>query len=521
MGIPSYFSYIVKKHNDILKKFSNSSFNFDNLYLDCNGIIYDSLSKLNNTNNNNLEKELIKLTCEKIKYYIDLIKPNKNILIAFDGIAPVAKLNQQKDRRYKSWYLNQINSSSITNNFNTSSITPGTNFMNNLDLELKEKFKENNIILSTSKEEGEGEHKIFEFIRNNAEKHKKETTVIYGLDADLIMLTLNHLEYCNNLYLFRETPYFIKNLESSLIENENYIIDIPLFAVKLAQDMINKDNISDITKNKLIKDYVFLCFLLGNDFMPHFPSLNIRTNGIDILLNIYNKVNENGKDYLINNNSINWKSLRKIVEILSSIEENLFKEEYKIRKKWENSIKNKYNNNLLNQEEELNNSPLLNRKKEYFINPYEKEWQYRYYITLFDIENDYERKKDICINYLKILEWNFYYYNSDCLDWRFKYEYHYPPLFQDLLEFIPFFESNFLDKKPKNPINWQIQLAYVLPRDSLILLPDLVRDKLLKNLNEYYKLDYEFEWSFCKYFWESHVKYEPICVSELEKLLLG
>ena len=286
MGIPSYFSYIVKKHNDILKKFSNSSFNFDNLYLDCNGIIYDSLSKLNNTNNNNLEKELIKLTCEKIKYYIDLIKPNKNILIAFDGIAPVAKLNQQKDRRYKSWYLNQINSSSTTNNFNTSSITPGTNFMNNLDLELKEKFKENNIILSTSKEEGEGEHKIFEFIRNNAEKHKKETTVIYGLDADLIMLTLNHLEYCNNLYLFRETPYFIKNLESSLIENENYIIDIPLFAVKLAQDMINKDNISDITKNKLIKDYVFLCFLLGNDFMPHFPSLNIRTNGIDILLNI-------------------------------------------------------------------------------------------------------------------------------------------------------------------------------------------------------------------------------------------
>ena len=38
------------EHNDILKKFSNSSFNFDNLYLDCNGIIYDSLSKLNNTN---------------------------------------------------------------------------------------------------------------------------------------------------------------------------------------------------------------------------------------------------------------------------------------------------------------------------------------------------------------------------------------------------------------------------------------------------------------------------------------
>ena len=141
MGIPSYFSYIVKQHTNILKKFSNSSFNFDNLYLDCNGIIYDSLSKLNINNINNFEQELINLTCEKIKYYIELIKPNNCIFIAFDGIAPVAKLNQQKDRRYKSWYLNQSNSSSNRNNWNTSAITPGTNFMNNLDLR-KKKFNE-------------------------------------------------------------------------------------------------------------------------------------------------------------------------------------------------------------------------------------------------------------------------------------------------------------------------------------------------------------------------------------------
>jgi 5'-3' exonuclease len=40
MGIPSYFSYIVKNHANIIKKISDYTIQVNNLYLDCNSIIY-------------------------------------------------------------------------------------------------------------------------------------------------------------------------------------------------------------------------------------------------------------------------------------------------------------------------------------------------------------------------------------------------------------------------------------------------------------------------------------------------
>jgi len=527
MGIPSYFVYIVKNHRSILKKYKKSNIDIDNLYLDSNSIIYDSISSVKFDNKNNFETRLLEFICKKIDDYISIIKPNSKVFIAFDGIAPVAKLNQQKDRRYKSWFQEQILKSVDKNyeekKWNTAAITPGTEFMNYLNKKIKTYFtnKSDNLeyIINTSDGIGEGEHKIYEYIRNNEEYHKKTSTVIYGLDADLIMLTLNHLKYSDKLYLFRETPYFIKNIDDTLEENSNYLIDIPEFSEKLISDMIdceNIDKLEDKIKINIINDYVFLCFFLGNDFMPHFPSLNIRTQGIDILLNIYNKLNSNLKNFFITNNNINWSQVKKMVEILARNEELLIKEEYNNRKKLESKIKNKKKNEV----EKLLDIPLLDRKNEIFINPYESGWQYRYYKILFNIEINEERKKQICTNYLSILEWNFYYYNKKCIDWRFKYNYNYPPLFQDLLKFIPYFETRFLQEKAFNPINDSVQLAYVLPRDSLILIPNINTNTLINKLNKYYKYDYDFEWAFCRYFWESHVKIPELKINDLEKLLL-
>ena len=93
MGIPSYFVHVVKNHKKIIKRFKKTDILIDNLYIDSNSIIYDALHKIEYKNDNNtFEKKLIIMVCEKISYYIDLIGPQQRVLIAFDGVAPVAKL---------------------------------------------------------------------------------------------------------------------------------------------------------------------------------------------------------------------------------------------------------------------------------------------------------------------------------------------------------------------------------------------------------------------------------------------
>ena len=78
-------------------------------------------------NNDDFERKLISAVCKKIEDYIQQISPNQVVYIAFDGVAPVAKLNQQKNRRYKSWFINNYDSNDNKKRDSTA-ITPGTEF---------------------------------------------------------------------------------------------------------------------------------------------------------------------------------------------------------------------------------------------------------------------------------------------------------------------------------------------------------------------------------------------------------
>ena len=510
MGVAYYYSWIIKNHKNIINKLENV-IDVDNLYLDSNSIIYDAIDFNNFSNRNQFEKYLIQNVIDKIEDIIKIVNPNKNIIIAFDGVPPLAKLNQQKNRRYKSSFQNKLFNKNPP--WDTTAITPGSLFMDKLNTTIKshfnKKYIDKNVILSLSDEPGEGEHKLFEFIRNN--DHKNDICIIYGLDADLIHLSLNHLKYTKSIYLYRETPEFISSLDSNLDTDQKYVIDINLLALqtyKYLTDCEFDNKNYDLYYNK-ISDYIFICFLLGNDFNEHFPVLNLRHNGLTILLDLYRSLFGIDKN-LIKDGEIIWKNFKTYIGKLAENEEEFLKNIYVKREK---QAFRRYSENTEKEKEiKFVATPTWERNIEKFINPYEEDWQFRYYYSLFDVnvDNDSNAIPKICRNYIETLQWTFYYYSKDCINWTHSYKYHYPPLLQDLYKHIPYFNSELVLKKDKDVIHSLLLLSYVLPKSSLNLLPDNIHNYLLKNYENYYRDDYEFVYSFCKYFWEGHVKFPEL-----------
>ena len=537
MGIPSYFSFIVKNHPSIIRKYSKSLLTVDNLYLDCNSIIYDAYSKMKfDSLTESVAISIIKAVISKIEYYIHTIAPSKTVIIAFDGVAPVAKLEQQRSRRYKSGYQNNISRALFKKEkddpWNTTAITPGTKFMSELNALISARFsdkdastsmKVDNIIVSGSNHVGEGEHKLFDYIRRNPAKHADQVTVIYGLDADLIMLSINHLPVCPKIFLFRETPQFIGSIDANLEPDADYLLDIPELTEAIIAHMNNNVELSkeqklSVSQRNKVYDYIFLGFFLGNDFMPHFPAINIRTGGVDKMMNAY-KATIGPDENLCDGKTINWNNVRKVVKFLAALEEEYIIAEHKTRNSRER------NGMPQNTPEEkfkrFDSTPMYDRELEKYVNPFKPYWQSRYYKALFDIhsDTDEEQRKDIATNYLQGLEWTMKYYTSGCPDWRWRYKYNYPPLLQDLIKHVPVFGCEFVPEKPPSPVADLVQLCYVLPRDNLNLLPPKLVKELLQKHDTWYKGNCDFVWAYCRYFWEAHVEMNEIDIDELEQFI--
>jgi len=516
MGIPSYFSYIIKNYPNIIRNLqhfiNNDSVVLNNLFMDCNSIIYDAVRIIEkespNLSASDFENAIIDNVIFNIQKYIHSVKPTNSVFIAFDGVAPFAKMEQQRTRRYKSSYMNTINNSPTKSSWNTSAITPGTQFMNTLSKRIRyafqhteSKYNIKKFVISCSDEYGEGEHKLMECIRSS--NLHNETVALYGLDADLIMLAIFHLKYTRNIYVFREAPEFIKNSIPVNVQGglfDLYFLDIDTLANSIVIEM----NCIAVDKHR-VYDYVFLCFLLGNDFLPHFPAMNIRTHGIDALMNIYRLyIGNNPERFLISkNNKIQWKNVSLFISEIAKSEHQFLINEYFARDKFDK--RNWLCTTPQERDDYILNLPVIHRADEKYIYPDEKGWEKRYYKTLFHEDHSPDFIKKLSNNYLEGLEWVFKYYSSGCPDWKWKYNYHYPPLFKDLCKYIPHFEIDFISNNNEaKTFSPELQLSYVLPISQLDLLPKPICEFLKKNYLEYYPEKYEFQWAFCRYFWESH-----------------
>ncbi|ORX91560.1 putative 5-3 exonuclease [Basidiobolus meristosporus CBS 931.73] len=177
--------------------------NIDNLYVDLNGIIHSSCqARLAAPKTKFSEETVFGAVTSYLAYLVKRIKPKKLLFVAIDGVSPRAKLNQQRARRFSSVQSLARNSKN-TRAFDTNSITPGTEFMNDLSSHLEDfvrrqvskdaDWQKLQVLVSNHEVPGEGEHKILEFLRNASESSDYSPDhrhCLYGSDSDLIILGL-------------------------------------------------------------------------------------------------------------------------------------------------------------------------------------------------------------------------------------------------------------------------------------------------------------------------------------------
>ena len=510
MGIPFYYRAIIVKDQ---KKLLTNLVSCDRLFLDFNSVIHTcSAFAVANSKSDDSIEELHSIIFEQIFKHTMMLtkicKPKTLLYISIDGVAPRSKIQQQRKRRFLSAYrTNIVNEFKDAHNvkyhkWDSNCITPGTEFMDKLHTFLKKKIEITNTeftcILSGANEKGEGEQKIFDYIRCN-QAIENTYDVIYGLDADLIMLSL----CCptkSDIYLMREgndfftgmTDFKFLNISALKKSVYNYICDDN-------NDCDNNNNDKIIAS---IYDYVFICFLLGNDFIPNIAAFKIKTGAIDIICDVYRNVVSKLKQNIIIMNkhdrsfNVNFEFLIMFIELLSNNEDTLMKETTK--QFYEQTYQMKTNTNKFERfTNELDNYPMIN-KFPLVIDPVnDSAWKSSYYYHLFN-NNNHDNIRVITDNYIEGMLWivNYYFNNNFDNTWYFKYN--YSPCLSDVYNNLRNIKTqdnfnniqlNLMNKISNTIINPHIQLLMVLPSLSASLLD-----------NDSQKILTEIEYGCCHYY---------------------
>lgn len=472
MGIANFFTWFKNQFpRDIMKLAKNQNFadiqvEIDNLMIDMNGIIHTSAQKIYEYGNNKPNPRLLSSRkprryglkdqvrlfediCNTVEHLIFVTNPKKRLILCVDGPAPQSKQCQQRQRRFKA--AMEKGEEDIKWQFDSNCVTPGTKFMDYLtkyvDRFIRQRISEDSrwrhleVIFSNEKAPGEGEQKAMNYIRLHGDY--EETYCIHGLDADLIMLTLS--SHVRNFYILREDLYDRSN--------EFFCIQMSNARDELTEILRWQSENFVFDPESAINDFVFLCFTVGNDFLPHIPSLEIIENGIDIILDVYRDV---GRYYGHITGKVDGKiqfipeSFKVFLGTISQFEKKILED--KLNKK-----------GVYFADLQLENcSELIEGKYVLDIERYRREYCEKHFPADIDI-------RQICHEYFEGLQWVLSYYTKGVPNWKWQFSYHYAPSASILADHISTFVLPVYGRTVPFP-PYQ-QLLSVLPPKSANLIP--------------------------------------------------
>lgn len=547
MGIPHYFRVITQAYPGIVGLTMPPT---DHIFLDFNGAIHQSAKRVLDqkraqagqvrladlyqeeeggvTEGNDTETEIMEAVETYVRGLAGYVRPTRGIYIYMDGVAPHAKLMQQRKRRYLSMLRYKLMGTSPL--WDTNAISPGTKFMVRLAAFLKREFQKEPLLsgvstrYSFSDENGEAEHKIFAAM---ASIPHHERVMIHGLDADLIMLSL--LSHRPGITLMREPQdgadfqfLHVDRLREGILRELSSRYQWPIASAhgEGAETWTFDQGACDA-----IESYIVWCFLLGNDFLPHMPTLHLQKNGLSKILAA------SQHQMLVNSASsvIDWDTMCTVLGGLAMDENEvllgLVAEGMRRRchAKTDEEKADMYpllDENRSDLMRELSHTPTIRGSP---------TWRSLYYKRLFHTRmHDPTVVLDACHQYMTGMEWTYRYYKRLARDSTWYYPYPYAPTMSDLANHMATAREEhhgLVEQWKENhtvPVFLPdyIQLLCILPPESCPLLPPQLRGVMTDpalGCTHMYPIKYPILTFLKTRLWECSPILPPLDISLLQK----
>ena len=535
MGVPKFFRWLAERYPLLQQQCAGSALpDIDNLYLDMNGVIHNcSHGAGTDVNTRMSEDEMMSKVFAYLDHLFRMTRPNKLLYMAIDGVAPRAKMNQQRSRRFRSAQEAERAREEARAKgepepegepFDSNCITPGTEFMQRLTEHLKFYVRKKQtedplwakvtVILSGHEVRGEGEHKIMEHIRwarTQPGWTPNQTHCLYGLDADLIMLALvtHEPHFC----LLREVVKFgggekgqpSREILSNPSDDGFILLHIGLLREYLDLEFREKNLPFGYNLERVIDDFILLCMMVGNDFLPALPTLNIAEGALNTLFKVYHDTLPTLGGYITGDEgggTFNATRLEAIMSIMATFERQVLEERAMDVEKEEEKKSRKNNRNASASFSELTPSEkfdaeveametmdadgqptiskdptMMNATKRALILDGGEEglqaWKDMYYREKLGLKiGEPAPLAEIRQSYFDGLNWVLRYYYRGVASWTWYYPYHYAPMASDLCAGMGGLVSEFEYGEPFRPFE---QLMAVQPPSSSKLLPEPFR----------------------------------------------